>query len=160
MLCEQDPSKPSHSIGMARKTVRKAFSSIEACKTQDKRCQKSHSQIQCTLAPCPSGLHHPSLQGTFPSLGPTCRVASRRSSPLGGGLLWPSPARFVTPAELSPENPSRSQPPALGGSALRGFLPLCPARAQRTRLGASQLHVHVRGGGACGCAPRQHALRR
>ena len=31
--------------------------------------------------------------------------------------------------------------------------------AHRTRLGASQPHVHVRGGGACGCAPRQHALR-
>lgn len=79
--------------------------------------------------------------------------------PLGGGLLQPSPVRFVTPAELSPQNPSRSQTPAPGGSDLRGFLPPRPARAHHTGLGASQPHVHVRGGGACGCAPRQHALR-
>ncbi|KAK7831360.1 hypothetical protein U0070_024648 [Myodes glareolus] len=56
------------------------------------------------------------------------RLHPRR--PLGGGLLWPSPARFVTPAELSPENPSRSQPPASGGSDLSGFLPPRPARAR------------------------------
>lgn len=70
----------------------------------------------------PSTGHHCSLRGTFPALGPTCRSPPPTAAP-GGGLLWPSPTRFVTPSELSPENPSRSQPPAQGGSDLRGFLP-------------------------------------
>lgn len=116
--------------------------------------------MQCELAPvhfCPSPPFSP---GHLSCSGPHLPGRLHPRRPLGGGLLWPSPARFVTPAELSPENPSRSQPPASGGSDLSGFLPPRPAaRAHRSRLGALQPHVHVRGGGVCGCAPRQHALR-
>lgn len=91
----------------------------------------------------------------LPGWSPPPVAAPRGRTP----AALPRAIRFVTPAELSPENPSRSQPPAPGGSDLRGFLPPRPARAHRTRLGVSQPHVHVRGGRACGCAPRQHALR-
>lgn len=74
---------------------------------------------------CSASLHPapPFSPGHLSCAGPHLPGRLHPRRPLGGGLLWPSPARFVTPAELSPENPSRSQPPAPGGSDLSGFLP-------------------------------------
>lgn len=119
---ERDPSKSLHSICMPslkNNSPERVFHKSGHVKTLDREYQKCHP-LDAVRACTP---HLRSRQGTFPALGPTCRVASTHGGPSGGGLLWPSPARFVTPAELSPENPSRSQPPAPGGSDLSGFLP-------------------------------------
>lgn len=118
-------------------------------------------RCSANLPRCTSASHLRSLQGTFPALGPTCRVASTRGGPSGADSCGPAPRDSSLlrnfPLKIPP---AASRPPreVLISAASSHRVP--PARrAHRSRLGASQPHVHVRGGGVCGCAPRQHALR-
>lgn len=112
--------------------------------------------MQCELAPRTSVLARaPFLRWAPPAGSPPPTAAPRGAdscgpAPRDSSLLRNFPLKIP---------PAASRPPrevliSAASSHRR------PARAHhRTRLGASQPHVHVRGGGACGRAPRQHALR-
>lgn len=107
------PSKRGlHSIRITslKNNSPKSFQELGHVKTQDRECQKRHSPDVVSACP-PARLppfvlsRAPFLHWAPPAWSPPPAVAPRGRTP----AAQPRAIRFVTPAELSPENPSRSR---------------------------------------------------